>query len=104
MLAGFLADVVNADQRCAGQLKLAAGLQRHGSAVARQGNQLIVLIDALPAETHQALEHGLDAVVAGVIWAAQRIEMEGEFLVFGADAPLVTRLAARLEIADQLGK
>jgi hypothetical protein len=29
--------------------------------------------------------------------------MEGEFLVFGADPPFVTRLVAGIKIADQIG-
>src|SRR5262249_31283580 len=60
--------------------------------------------DALPAETLEAFEHGLDAPRPFVGRAFVGSEFEAELLVFGAHAPFALGLFAGGEIADQVIK
>src|SRR5690606_2843700 len=86
----------------AGELELPARLQRDVAAVHGEGDDVAVLLDRLPAEALQAAQHGADAVGLLVADRAQGLQVEDEFLVLGADAPIAARLVAGFEILHQL--
>src|SRR3546814_6401980 len=61
-----------------------------------------VLGDRRPAEALQALQQGADAALAGVGQRAEVVQRVAELLVLGADAPSFRRLAAGLQVFDEL--
>src|SRR5262249_6000152 len=65
-------------------------------------DDVAVLFHRLPAEALHSLEQCADAVGAFIGQAAQRLAVEGELLVLGADAPIFHRLAALLEVFEEL--
>jgi hypothetical protein len=102
MLVHLVAGVVERRDRRARQLELAARLQRDVAGLAAQRDDLAVLLDRLPAEAQQPLQDGADAVRPLIGQRPQVAGAEGELLVLGADAPLLGRLAAGLEIGHEL--
>ena len=89
-------------ERRAGELELAAGLERDAAGIAAERDDVAVLLDRLPAEALQAPEDRTDAVGPIIGQRPEVAAAEGELLVLGADAPFVARLAARFEIGDEL--
>src|SRR5690606_19487245 len=96
------AGVVDRFQRRAGELELAAGLQRHAGAVLGEGDDVVALLDGRPAEALQPLEQRAYAARALVGQRPEVVERIAELLVLGADAPSLRWLAAGLEIFDEL--
>ena len=68
----------------------------------RKRDDVAVLLDGLPAEALHGAQQGADAVGALIGQPAQRLAVEGEFFMLGADAPLLDRLAALLDVFDEL--
>ena len=101
-LVDFAAGVVDRFERRAGKLELARGLERDRRVVARERDQLAAFEHALPAEARHAFEQRADAALAFPGRRAQIVEAEAEFLVLGADAPVVDRLAAVGDVFDEL--
>ena len=87
----------------AGQLDLAAGLERDCVALALEREDMPVLVLGLEAVVggHPAQEI-LDAAGAGVGDSGTVGRADKNLFVLGADAPLRTRLAAFLEVANQV--
>jgi hypothetical protein len=56
MGAGFPTGLMERFQRRAGKLELPAGLERDVAFVEREGDDIALLFDRLPAETLQALQ------------------------------------------------
>jgi hypothetical protein len=82
------------------QLKLAAGLECDALAVEGRADREVALLDRLPAEAGvELLKHLADLVV---VHAAAVGEAEPELLVLRADAPAVTRLAARPYVLNEV--
>ena len=84
------------------ELDGAARLQRHRLPVQGQRDDVPVLEHRRPAEPLQALQDDADADVALERQGAQVAAAVGEFLVLGPDSPLDGRLAAALEIGDEV--
>ncbi len=101
MLDGLFVDVVDRLQRRAGELELAAGLQRDVRPAAVKADQGLAFAHVLPAEALHAFEHGEDAGVALIGHGLERSGPEGEFLVFRADAVRAGRLAPFGEVGRQ---
>ena len=79
-------------ERRAGELELAAGLERHGAASLAlgplQGDDVVALQDRHPAEPgDQAFHQRAHAARAVIGNGLQRVGVEQELLVLGADAP-----------------
>src|SRR3954453_20287867 len=90
-------------QRRAAQLELAARLQADIAALLGERDRLVVLQHRRPAEPlGQPLQKRADAARSGVGERSQVVLGEAELLVLGADAPSRPRLAALLQILDQL--
>ena len=90
--------------RRAGELELAARLQRNRAAMGdvEHADDVVALHDRVPAEqVVHALEQRADAARAGIGHRPVPLHGEGEFLVLGADAELRLRLAARFEPGDE---
>ncbi len=99
------AGLVHGLDRRAGQLELAAGLERDRPAAGHveHADDVAVLHDRLPAEQElHALEQRADAAPALVGNRPVAFDREGEFLVLGADPIVRLRLAAFLEPRDEL--
>ena len=99
------AGLVDGVERRPGQFELAARLQRDGAKADRigQADDAAVIVDRMPAEqAFHRLEQPADAARALVGHRRMVVEVEAEFLVLGADAPLVLRLRARFERLHQL--
>ena len=97
MLIHFFAGIVDGLEGSAGKFKLAARFQRNiaHSLGITQGNDLVILIDALPAKAvAQAFEKGADGAGAVIGHGLQRIGEERKFFVLGADAPVRLRLCS----------
>ena len=93
------AGLVHGLDRRAGQLELAARLERDRAAAGHveQADDVAVLDDRLPAEQMlHAFEQRADAAAAVIGNRAVALDREGEFLVLGADAELRLRLARPL--------
>ena len=79
-------------QRGAGKFELPARLEADIGLAALKGDDVLALIDAFPAESHQPIQQGLNpggtAVRNGLIGP----QAEHEFLMFGADLPIAGRL------------
>ena len=98
------AGLVHGFDRRAGEFELAARLQRDGAAAGdvEQADDVVVLHDRLPAEqVVHAVEQRADAARALIGHRAVVFEHEGEFLVLGADAELLARLAAGFQPRDE---
>jgi hypothetical protein len=96
------AGVVDGLQGRARELHLAARLQGHAGAVLGQRDDVVAFLDPCPAEPLQALQQGADAALALVGQRAEIVEGIAELLVLGADAPIVGRLAACLQVGNEL--
>src|SRR5262245_4780615 len=86
----------------AGQLELAARLERDAAAILGKGDRLAVLLDRLPAEAGHALQKGADTARTVIGKPPQIGQREGEFLVLGADTPFAARLGAIGNVIDEL--
>src|SRR5262245_38222166 len=86
----------------AGQLELAARLERDAAAILGKGDRLAVLLDRLPAEAGHALQKGADTARTVIGKPPQIGQREGEFLVLGADTPFAARLGAIGNVVDEL--
>src|ERR1017187_9615926 len=98
------ASLMHVFDRRAGELELAARLQRYGTAMGdvEQADDVVALHDRLPAEQiMHALEQRADAALARIGHWPVPLHGEGEFLMLGADAELRLRLAARFEPGDE---
>ena len=96
--ASFRGGGVEVGLRRAGELELAAGLERDAAerASLRSPIGLSSSIKGLPAGARRdAVEQGADAVVAFVGDGPQRIGVEDVLFVLGADAPFALRLCRR---------
>ena len=103
MLLHLGAGLMEIVERRARQLELAARLERDRRLAARKPDEIVAVIDRLPAEPPQPFEQAADAALAAVIGdRPQILAPEDEFLVLGADAPALARLGARGEIFDKL--
>ena len=107
MLVRLGADLVHGLERRAGELELAAGLERHGAAGLALGplqrDDVLALQDRLPAEAgDQPLHQGAHAARALVGNGAQRVGVEQELLVLGADAPALRGLGAGRDPGDEV--
>jgi hypothetical protein len=107
VVARLLADLVHGVQGRAGEFELSAGLEADIGPAAAEGDQGLaavraVFVDALPAESHQPLQHRLDAVRAVIGDGLVAAQMEAELFVFGADTPFAGRLGADGEIVRQV--
>jgi HflK protein len=103
MVMHFRTGLVQVFQRRAGQLELAAGLQRDiAHPLAFQPDQIAALLDGLPAETLHAFEDRANAVLAVIGDGRMVLQAEGKFFVLGADAPVRFRLVAALQRPDQI--
>src|SRR5438477_8808706 len=90
-------------ERCAAQLELPAGLKGDRTlAVVRQGDDVALLDDRLPAEAGHAFEKRADAVGTVIGHPLEIAAAEDEFLVLGADPPRGWRLVAALVVFDDL--
>ena len=97
------AGLVDRLERRAGQLELAAGLQRDVAALLGERDQPARSRAPAPSRSgRQPVEQRPDAVRAVIGQRAQVVAGEAELLVLGADPPRRARLAALLEILDQL--
>ena len=99
------AGVVDRAHGRAGELELAAGLERDGAAADRVGeaDDVALVEDRMPAEEEfHGLEQPLDAARAVIGDRRQIIDAEAEFLVLGADPPAIRRLAALFDRRDKL--
>ena len=97
------AGLVQGLERRAAQLELAARLQADVAALLGERDRVAVLKHRLPAEPcGQRLEQGADAARPLIGQRAQVVAGEAELLVLGADPPGRARLAALLQILDQL--
>ena len=92
-------------ERCAGQFELAAGLQRNRPEARSVGkaDQMPAIHDGLPTEAlpHPG-EQGADAALAVIRNGSVALAVEGKFLVLGADAIGLDRLATLLDPVDEL--
>src|SRR5450756_616471 len=98
------AGLVHSLDRRAGELELAARLQRNRATVGNveQADDVVALHDRLPAEqVVHAFEQRADAARAGIGHWPVALHGESKFLVLGADAELRLRLAARFEPGDE---
>ena len=103
VLVHLAAGLVQGLDRGAGQLDLAARLEGDAGAAPLQRDRPLVFRDHLPAELPgQTFEQRPDAPFALVRQRPQVVVRIAELLVLGADAPLGLRLAAGLEVFDQL--
>ena len=96
---------VDGRDRRAGQLELAAGLERDRAAAGHvgQADDVRPLHDRLPAEQRlHAFEQRADAARAVIGHRLVAGEREGELLVLGADPELLGRLLAGGEPRDEL--
>ncbi len=87
--------------RAAGELELPARLQADGTAVAHQADDVVAVVDGLPALGHDPFEQRADALVL-VIRRGEIRAAEADLLVLGADAPFGFRLGARGEPVGKL--
>src|SRR5690606_28481074 len=63
------------------------------------------ILDRVPAENAlHAFQKRPDAAIAAVRYGAVPVDIKGDLLVLGADAPLLLRLAAFGDVGDQLVK
>ncbi len=105
MRVEFVRDLVDRRQRRAGKLELAARLERNRGAADRveQADELAVVLDSLPAQAFaHALQQRANPARAFVGDRRQVRLVEGDFLVFDADAKRVGGLAARFQPRDQI--
>ncbi len=98
----LIAGLVDRLDRGAGKLELSAGLQRDVAGPAGERDDIAVFFHRLPAEALQAAEQGADALRPLIGHAAKGLQIEAEFLMLGADAPLLGRLVSLLDIFHQL--
>jgi hypothetical protein len=101
----FARDSVDARQRRAGELELAARFERNRRAALRveQADELAVVLDAPPAQAFaQALQQRPNPAWAFIGNRRQIGLGEGEFLVFHADATRLGGFAARFHPGDQI--
>jgi hypothetical protein len=104
MLVNLVAGFVDGLERRAGEFQLAAGLEADVGAALLQADQMPALHDRRPAEAvAQPFEHGADRAGAFIGQRRQGLEIVAEFLVLGADPPVLGRLAAGFEIRGELG-
>jgi hypothetical protein len=103
MLVHLVAGLVDGFQGRAGQFQLAARFKADIGAVALQPDDLVLLEAPGPAEALlQAFQHRLDGPFA-IIGQRQIFGLGiAEFLVLGADAPVIARLLARGDIFGKL--
>ena len=100
MRVHLAAGVVQRFQRRAGELELAAGLERDRAAADRVGepDDVVGVEDRLPAEERlHAFEQRADAARPVIGHRRVAVLVEAELLVLGADPPFVARLAAGFE-------
>ena len=107
MAARLVTDVVHGQQRRARQLELSARFKADGGGealivLALEGDDVFAFVHGRPAKAGQAVQHGLDAVVAFIGGTAQGRAVEAELFVLCAHAPLVARLFATADGFDQL--
>src|SRR5579885_3720118 len=102
MLVHFAAGLVQRLERRARELELSAGLQRDRAVTLGERDRILALQHRRPAEAREPLEESADAVRPLIRHALQVGAPEHEFLVLRADAPALRRLAAGLEVLDQL--
>ena len=107
MLVRLGPDLVHGAQRIAGQLELAAGLQRDRPARLTlgplEGNDVVALHDRQPPELgDQAFHQRPHAAWTGVGNGLQGIDVEEELLVLGTNAPRARRLGAGSDPGDQV--
>src|SRR6266481_2667545 len=87
----------------AGQFDLTAWLERDRVALALEREDMSVLVLRLqPVIRGHPAQQILDATGAGVGDSGTVGSADDDLLVFGSDPPLRTRLAAFLEVADQV--
>jgi hypothetical protein len=94
--------LVHRFQGRARQLELAARLQTDPGAVLGQADDVLAFQDRLPAELLHAFEQRLDAGNAFVAQRVMGLQAVDEFLVLGADAPILARLAAFGQIPHEV--
>ncbi len=79
-------------QRCARELELPAWFKADGLTFHVHGNDVTVLNDWIPAKSGQPVEHRFHACRARVRDRHERIQVETELLVLGADQPVLLSL------------
>ena len=87
--------------RRAGQLELAAGLQRNRALAGRldEPDDVVLVEDRVPAQRAlHALEQRADAALAAIGNRRVAVDVERKLFVLGADPPFVARLVAFGEI------
>src|SRR5689334_5921153 len=103
MLVHLVAGLVQRLERRARELELAARLERDGAALAvGEADEIAGIAHRRPAEALQPLEQRADAGAAVIRCRLVVAQAKNEFFVLGADAPMRRRLAARLEMLDEL--
>src|SRR5262249_24563727 len=86
--AGLSAGLMQVLKRRAGKLELAARLQRDRRHVLLQRDDVLFLVNALPAVlVGQTIEQRANALLALIRDGLQALAVEGKLLVLGADAP-----------------
>src|SRR5690606_4458662 len=98
------AGLVRRMERGAGELELAAGLERDAAPGSRfQRDRAAALLDALPASLrHHPIEEGRDAAGPVVGDPVARSGVDTDLLVLGPDAPAHARLLGRAEVGDEV--
>ena len=93
---------MNAVAGLAGQLELAARLQRDRRPAPLEGDHVLTFQTGNPAEAiGQPAQHGFDAPRSIVARGAAGLAIDADLFVLGADPPLGARLGAPLEVRDQ---
>ena len=92
--------------RRAGELELAARLERDRGDALLQGDDIVAFVDALPTVfVGELVQERADAALAFVGNRFERIVVKGELLVVGANAPSrAVGLRAFLEMRDEIAK
>jgi hypothetical protein len=99
----LVAGLVNRAKRRAGELHLAARLERDGRALLLEGDGVLALEDALPVVgLGDSLEQGADAALPLEGHRAPIALVEADLLVLGADPPALGRLLPAPEKGDQV--
>src|SRR5262249_10260421 len=102
VLVHLAAGLVEGLERSARELELPAGLQRDRAIALRERDRVAVLQHQFPAEALQALEERADSIRSVIGHATEVGAPEHKLLVLGADAPPLPRLAAGLDVLDEL--
>ncbi len=103
MLGEFAMRAMDGLALLAGKLDLAARLDRNRGALALKRQDPAVLLFGLPTEAlGEPPQHVLDAAGAGEGQGAAVASRNRDLLVLGADPPILARLAAALDMPDQI--